>query len=97
MKITKTQLKHIIKEELQATLSEDKYDIVQPGEPGYVEGYQRAYDEMNQARELVDSAYNVFKVIGNNQYNPENPYSLTVTSQEAVLSIIATFDAFDEG
>jgi len=97
MKISKTELRQIIKEELQTTLSEEKYDIVQPGEPGYVEGYQKAYDEMNQARELVDSAYNVFKVIGNNQYNPENPYSLTVPAQEAVLSLIATFDAFDEG
>ena len=104
MKITINQLKRIIKEELQTTLSEKQYDIIQPGEPGYNEVYQKAYDQMMQAEAMVREAANVFKEIKKQfgsyqgiERHARNPYAMTDISEEAVESILIAFESYNDG
>ena len=99
MKITINQLKHIIKEELQTTLSEKQYDIIQPGEPGYNEVYQKAYDQMEQAEALVRSAQKIFLDIDDQGGGITGvlEYTLNRASREAVESILYGFKSYNEG
>ena len=106
MKITKQQLKQIIKEELQAELSEarrqpgtfEQHMIVGEGEPKSNAAYQELHDKIGKAAALLEQALPEFERIGpstqRSQMGSESePYALIPGQLEALRKIVTLFDA----
>ena len=97
MKITKTELRQIIKEELKATLSEDIGEIApgnlfNPGDPGYSEAGEELFNKMAQAKALLQQVFPEYKKMGPHRGKGSNPYALLPHSLEALERIIDTFE-----